>query len=204
MLAEEYGDLVFDTKAVYSLLNAVAEKETPSSKPLLDQLSSRSTWPTRRPRTPAAPRLASAMLVADSLFSIQEVPKPTNILAEGEKVPSVELVAQGPAWSDERKAFFDLRTDVLERGLATREVFLSTLRLLLVLTRDPILAAAFVERDGLCILFSAFATETPETTYPHSYVVVLLRHVIEEPAVLQPLMEREIEIWFGNSRSKMR
>ncbi|GAA5961735.1 hypothetical protein JCM21900_000844 [Sporobolomyces salmonicolor] len=250
-LAEDYGDLVFDIKGVYSLLNAVDEKATPSIKPLLDQLSSfvtsdsvsneqavatrlrllallttdaayrEAVEPEREhvmeavarlqkiymanpPANDARPQwLASAMLVADSLFSIQQVPKPTNILVEGEEVPSVELVAQGPAWSDERKAFFDLTMDVLERGLSTREVFLSTLRLLLVLTRDHTLAAAFVERDGLRILFSAFATETPETKNCRSYVVMILRHVIEEPAVLKPMMEREIEVWFGNSRSKV-
>jgi E3 ubiquitin-protein ligase HUWE1 len=157
-----------------------------------------------KPAADARPKwLASAMVVADSLFSIQNVPKPTEILAEGEELPSLELVAQGPAWNDEKKAFFDLALDVLEKGVSTREVFISTLRLLLVLTREHALATALVDRGGLNLLFSSFATERPETKGCHSYVVMLLRHVVEDKAMLKPMIEREIEGWFANSRSKV-
>ncbi|GAA6003447.1 E3 ubiquitin-protein ligase TOM1 [Rhodotorula paludigena] len=156
------------------------------------------------PAKDARPKwLAPLMLVSDSLLSIQNVPKPTTILAEGEEVPSVELVAQGPAWNDERAALFDLAMDVLEKGVSTRELFISTLRLLLILTRDHDLAAKFVERDGLKLIFSAFASESPETKGCHSYAVMILRHIVEEKSVLRPMMEREIELWFGNSRSKV-
>ncbi|GAA6015032.1 hypothetical protein JCM10207_008710 [Rhodosporidiobolus poonsookiae] len=251
-LAEDYGDLVFDIKSIYALLNAADDKSTPSIQPLLDELNSlvdsedvskneasvatrlrllallstdqayrESVEPNREtvmasamrlqqlytkqsPAADARPRwLASAMLVADSLFSIQNVPKPVEVLPEGEEVPSVELVAQGPAWDAERKAFFDLALDVLEKGVSTREVFISTLRLLLALTRDHELAKALVDRGGLASLFSSFATERPETKGCHSYVVMILRHVVEDKALLKPMMEREIEIWFGNSRSKV-
>ncbi|GAA5939453.1 E3 ubiquitin-protein ligase TOM1 [Sporobolomyces koalae] len=147
--------------------------------------------------------LASVMLIADSLFSIQNVPKPTEILPEGEELPAFELIAQGPAWKDERQAFFDVTMDVLEKGISTREVFLSTLRLLLVLTRDHDLAAAFAERNGPKHLFDAFTEETPETKGCRSYVVMILRHVIEERTILKPMMEREIEVWFSNGRSKI-
>lgn len=258
-LAEDYGDLVFDIKNVFGLLNSVDEKSTPSLQPLLDELNSlvassgdasapgsvksesgastrvrllallttdagyrESVEPIResimastlrfqqlyaasKPAADARPQwLASAMVVADSLFSIQNVPKPTEVLAEGEELPSFELVAQGPAWEDEKKAFFDLTLDVLEKGVSTREVFISTLRLLLVLTRDHALATSLVERGGLNLLFSAFATERPETKGCHSYVVMILRHVVEDKAMLQPMIEREIEAWFANSRTRVR
>ncbi|GAA5975362.1 hypothetical protein JCM5350_006450 [Sporobolomyces pararoseus] len=250
-LAEDYGDLVFDIKNVFSLLSDSNEKGTPSIQPLLDQLSAyngekdvpgekaaatrlrllallatdavyrESVEPSREaimscilrlqkayqatlPAKDARPLwLASTMLIADSLFSIQNVPKPTEILAEGEELPSLELIAQGPAWKEERQAFFDLTMDVLEKGISTREVFLSTLRLLLVLTRDHSLAAAFADRNGPRQLFSAFTEETPETKACRSYVVMILRHVIEEPSILKPMMEREIEVWFTNGRAKV-
>ena len=250
-LAEDYGDLVFDIKNVFSLLTASDEKGTPSIQPLLDQLASyngeqnvpgekgaatrlrllallstdaayresiepsreiimtyilrlRDAYQSAKPAKDARPLwLASTMLIADSLFSIQNVPKPTEILEEGAELPSFELIAQGPAWTEERKAFFDITMDVLEKGISTREVFLSTLRLLLVLTRDHGIASTFVERDGPRILFSAFAEETPETKGCRSYVVMILRHVIEEPTILKPMMEREIETWFSNGRSKV-
>jgi E3 ubiquitin-protein ligase HUWE1 len=250
-LAEDYGDLVFDIKNVYSLLTSTNEKGTPSIQPLLDQLSSyngekdvpgekaaatrlrllallatdavyresiepsreaimsyilrlQSAYQASSPAKDARPLwLASMMLIADSLFSIQNVPKPTEILAEGEELPSLELIAQGPAWKEERQAFFDLTMDVLEKGISTREVFLSTLRLLLVLTRDHSIAASFAERNGPRSLFSLFSEEAPETKGCRSYVVMILRHVIEEPSILKPMMEREIEVWFTNGRSKV-
>ncbi|GAA5942817.1 hypothetical protein JCM10213_002959 [Rhodosporidiobolus nylandii] len=252
-LAEDYGDLVFDIKGIYSLLNPTAgdEKAPPSLQPLLDELnalvsgddaskneSAASTrlrllallttdaayresvepiretvmvsalrfqqlYAAQKPAADARPKwLASAMIVADSLFSIQNVPKPTTVLAEGEEIPSLELVAQGPAWVEERKAFFDLAVDVLEKGISTREVFISTLRLLLVLTKDHELATALVDRGGLNALFASFAKESAETKGCHSYVVMILRHVVEDKSLLKPMMEREIEAWFGNSRSK--
>ncbi|GAA5906785.1 E3 ubiquitin-protein ligase TOM1 [Sporobolomyces salmoneus] len=250
-LAEDYGDLVFDIKNVYSLLTASNEKGTPSIQPLLDQLADyngekdvpgekaaatrlrllallttdaayretiepsreaimsyivrlQAAYQSTLPAKASRPLwLASTMLIADSLFSIQTVPKPTEILAEGVEVPSLELIAQGPAWKEQRKAFFDLSMDVLEKGISTREVFLSTLRLLLVLTRDHAVAASFAERNGPRLLFSAFTEESPETKGCRSYVVMILRHVIEEPSILKPMMEREIETWFSNGRSKV-
>ncbi|GAA5851451.1 hypothetical protein JCM3766R1_000331 [Sporobolomyces carnicolor] len=250
-LAEDYGDLVFDIKNIFSLLSATDDKGTPSVQPLLDQLATyhgekdapgekaaatrlrllallttdaayresieparegimsyilrlQAAYQAQLPGKDKRPLwLASTMLIADSLFSIQNVPKPTEIIPEGDELPSLELIAQGPEWKDERKAFFDLTMDVLEKGISTREVFLSTLRLLLVLTRDHSAAASFAERNGPRMLFSAFTEESPETKGCRSYVVMILRHVIEEPSILKPMMEREIETWFTNGRSKV-
>ena len=147
--------------------------------------------------------LASAMLVADSLFALAEVPLPTTILPEGTTLPSVDLVSQGPAWHVERSTYFQIAMDVLKAGISTREVFLSTLRLLLVLTRDPTIANAFVERDGLRLLFAPFGSERPEIEGCRPYAVMILRHVIESKEVLRPMMEREIEAWFAQPRAKL-
>ena len=147
--------------------------------------------------------LAAVMLVADSLLSYSEVPRPTAILAEGEDVPAVELVSQGPPWLDERRGFFDLAIDLLGKGASDRGTFISTLRLLLILTRDHALAVAFVERDGLRHLFDSLHASEPETEGCHSYAVMIVRHVVEEVGILRPIMEREIEAWFTQTRSKV-
>ncbi|EMS22762.1 E3 ubiquitin-protein ligase HUWE1 [Rhodotorula toruloides NP11] len=158
----------------------------------------------KSPAKDARPKwLAPLMLVADSMLAIQDVPRPTEILAEGSEVPSVELVAQGPAWANERKALFELALDVLDKGVSTRDVFISTLRLLLCLTRDHDVAAAFAQRDGVRTLLSSFAIDSPETKGCRSYAVMILRHVVEDQALLKSVMEREIEGWFGSNRSKV-
>lgn len=156
------------------------------------------------PSKDARPKwLAAVMLVADSLLSYSDVPAPTTILAEGDAVPEVELVSQGPAWLVERQGFFDLAMDLVVKGVSERGTFISTLRLLLILTRDHALAVKFVERDGLRHLFDSLHTADPETEGCHSYAVMIVRHVVEEVAILRPIMEREIEAWFAQSRAKV-
>lgn len=145
--------------------------------------------------------LASSMLLADSLFSVAEVPVPTTILAADAILPEEVLVCQGPAWESERDAYLKVAIDVLAKGVCTREVFLSTVRLLLVLTRDHGRAATFVEQDGLRALFSSLSTERPETQGCRPYAIMILRHVIESKEILQPSMEREIESWFAAPRA---
>lgn len=147
--------------------------------------------------------LAIAMLVADSLFTTTEIPKETQVLAAGEEVPAASTICQGPTWTEEKKAYFALAMDVLSKGVSDRETFLSTLRLLLVLTRDHELASLFAKSDGLRLLYSSFIVETPETKGCRSYAVMILRHVVEEKPLLLSVMEREIEGWFSVPRSKV-
>ncbi|KAM0754248.1 hypothetical protein T439DRAFT_311132 [Meredithblackwellia eburnea MCA 4105] len=156
------------------------------------------------PAKDARPKwLPTVMLVADALFSQSELPTPTKILSEGVEVPSVELASQGPAWVEERRGFFDLAMDILAKGVSERGVLISTLRLILILTRNHDLAVAFVERDGLKNLFTILHACEKETEGCHSYAVIIIRHVVEESSLLRPMMEREIESWFSQSRSKV-
>ncbi|KAK4052443.1 E3 ubiquitin-protein ligase tom1 [Microbotryomycetes sp. JL201] len=147
--------------------------------------------------------LATVMLVADSLIAVSEIPRGTTVLAEGEQVPAVELTQQGPSWMDERQHLFDMSMNLLEQGVSDRDTFVSTLRLLLVLTRDFKLATSFLERDGLRHLLAAFETEKPETERCRPYAIVILRHCVEDPTLLRAAMEREIIQWFSSSRSKV-
>ncbi|KAK4704493.1 hypothetical protein P7C70_g1715, partial [Phenoliferia sp. Uapishka_3] len=156
------------------------------------------------PAKDARPKwLAGVMLVAESLFSYSEVPAPIAILPEGEEVPSIDLVGQGPAWLEERKGFFDVAMDLLIKGVSDRGIFISTLRLLLILTRDHAFAVSFIERDGLRQLFNSLHSFDSETEGCHSYAVMIVRHVVEEASILRPIMEREIEAWFSQSRAKV-
>jgi E3 ubiquitin-protein ligase HUWE1 len=157
-----------------------------------------------RPAKESRPKwLASVMLVADTLFSLGNAPTSTTILEEGVELPLLENTSQGPRWTDEREQFYQVAMHVLVAGISDRETFMSTLRLLFVLTRDESIARQFVEADGLKELFGSFTVERPETEGCRSYAVMILRHVIEEKSVLLPMMEREIEAWFAQPRAKV-
>lgn len=148
--------------------------------------------------------LAPFMLVADAMLSISTVPVKTSIKLESEDASPTSAFELGPAWAQERKDLFDTALDVLDKGVSTREVFISTLRLLLCLTRDAECASRFVERDGLRMLLSTFAVEAPETKNCQSYATMIMRHLVEEKALLKLIMEREIEAFFLSGRSKVR
>ncbi len=240
-LAEDYGDLVFDIKAVFSLLASSGEEGPANLDSLLEALRNEATteqavavrlrvlallssdaafkdavqtkrddiltilsgyagrYLSQSPTVEERPKwLAAVMLVADSLFSLAEAPVEVEVLSAEQTAAEPEAVPQGPAWTDHRETFFKLVMDVLAKGVSTREVFISTLRLLLVLTRTEAIAQAFLAQDGLKVLFASFATERPETAGCRSYVVMIVRHLVEEQSILGPMMEREIEAWFNH------
>lgn len=253
-LAEEYGDLVFDVKAVFGQIGADENDRNAGAAftALLDDLRTRASaqdgekdaacaarlrliallatdaafrdtvdplrteimavamlfnakYSTLSPAKDARPIwLAPFMLVADAMLSLSGVPTTTTILPESEEVPSASTIERGPAWTEEKKALFETALDLLEKGVSTRDVFISTLRLLLFLTRNAGCALSFVERGGLRLLLSTFSVEAPETKNCHSYAVMIMRHLVEDKALLKPMMEREIEAWFGGTRSKVR
>lgn len=147
--------------------------------------------------------LAPFMLVADAMLSISSVPVKIDILAELDEAAAPVAKQQGPSWVEERKKLFETAVDLLDKGVSTREIFISTLRLLLFLTRDAEFAALFIERGGPRTLVTTFAVEAPETKNCQSYATMILRHLVEEKALLKPMMEREIEAWFAGTRSKV-
>ncbi|SGY62078.1 BQ5605_C007g04651 [Microbotryum silenes-dioicae] len=146
--------------------------------------------------------LASVMLVADSVFSIGEAVTRTTVAPPGEESSVPTLTTLGSNWATERSGWLDLAMDVLKKGISDRETFVSTVRLLMVLTRDHGHAARFVAEQGLEPLLAAFAVERPETAACRAYVTIILRHVVEDASILLPIMESEINAWFSSSRSK--
>ncbi|GAA5986704.1 hypothetical protein JCM10908_003864 [Rhodotorula pacifica] len=249
-LAEDYGDLVFDVKAVFGQIG-VDETDRNSGaafKALLDDLRARASaegsdkdaasaarlrliallatdtafrdtvdplrsdimsvailfqakYASLSPAKDARPLwLAPFMLVADAMLSISTVPTTTTILADSEDAPSTETIEHGPAWTEEKKVLFETAFDLLNKGVSTRDVFISTLRILLFLTRHAGCALSFVERGGPHLLLATVSSETPETKGCHTYAVMIMRHLIEDELLVKPVMERESEAWFGGTQ----
>ncbi|SCV71562.1 BQ2448_3150 [Microbotryum intermedium] len=252
VLAEDFGDLVFDIKSAFTLLesgpsslkpllegfqgvtfvaedgderkaqdNAAAVRWRVIALVLVDQslrqiidsnvdaivatlTTFQREYASRSPDKDSRPKwLASVMLVADSVFSIGEAVIRTTVVPPGDESSLPKLATLGSGWDTERSVWLDSAMDVLKKGISDRETFVSTVRLLMVLTRDHGLAARFVAEQGLEPLLAAFAVERPETAACRAYVTMILRHIVEDASILLPIMEYEIKSWFSSSRSKI-
>lgn len=101
------------------------------------------------------------------------------------------------------KALSVLRDEPSEEW--SRESLLATYRLLVVLTRRPGVASLIGHgEDELSVLVRPFKHGQPERVVPicQSYLVTILRHIIEQPEVLQQLMFQMIRAAVHATRTR--
>jgi E3 ubiquitin-protein ligase HUWE1 len=144
--------------------------------------------------------LASHLLVTEALFTIGEQPSTVAVPKENEPVTTPDIPV-GPTYANARPIVFDFCLRLLAVPDLPRDELLSTLRLLVLLTRDHGTASEFIKRDGLPHLFSRL--KGCAVPGGHSYVVIILRHIAEELSVLQRIMKQEIKRFFSQPRTRV-
>ncbi|KAG1775444.1 hypothetical protein EV702DRAFT_1280045 [Suillus placidus] len=144
--------------------------------------------------------LASHLLVAEALFTIGEQPSTVAVPKENEPVTTPNIFA-GSAYADARPIIFDFCLQLLADPDLPRDELLSTLRLLVLLTRDHGTASELINRDGLPHIFS----HLKGSAIPggQSYAVIILRHIAEGLSVLQHIMKQEIKRLFSQPRTRI-
>ena len=131
------------------------------------------------------------LLAVDCLLMWGEGVKPT---VDGE--PQTDIVA-GPRYDSARAEILSFATSLLGQPDLNEHELLATLRTLVFLTRDRSLLQPFLENTGLPGLFQAvLATSTKRRHTAMALATIICRHLIEDEAVLQRCMEREIQQWF--------
>ncbi|KAG1732222.1 uncharacterized protein EDB91DRAFT_677858 [Suillus paluster] len=144
--------------------------------------------------------LASHLLVTEALFTIGEQPSTIAVPKEDESVTTPDI-SVGPTYADARPIIFDFCLRLLADPDLPRDELLSTLRLLVLLTRDHGTASELIKRDGLQHLFSHLkASAVPSG---QSYAVIILRHIAEGLSVLQHIMKQEIKRIFSQPRTRI-
>ncbi|KAK3832797.1 MAG: hypothetical protein J3R72DRAFT_372754, partial [Linnemannia gamsii] len=86
---------------------------------------------------------------------------------------------------------------LLKQEDLSKDVVISVFRILVRLTRHHSLAVEFLEAQGLPLMFSTLKTESIGVQGQQSYIIMVMRHIIEDTVVLQATMEREIVRWFS-------
>ncbi|KAI9449410.1 hypothetical protein BJY52DRAFT_1215929 [Lactarius psammicola] len=145
--------------------------------------------------------LAALMLVAEALLSLSEDPRSITLPKEGEPIVPQEILT-GPLYAEARSALFDFSLRLLALTGLPRDELLASLRLLVFMTRDHELAMQFVKRNGVSLLFQGLKSSSGGVGGSQSYISIILRHIVEEPAVVQLIMREEVQRFLSLPRTR--
>lgn len=90
----------------------------------------------------------------------------------------------------------------LQKTKLTRNEIYAILRVVVHLTKDYDAACKFVEYGGLPLLFAKPRASLDGIQGQQAFVLLILRHIIESPALLQTTMEELLTTWFTVPRPR--
>jgi E3 ubiquitin-protein ligase HUWE1 len=189
-------------------LLALVLKETPSSLPenlkdglmesLMRMLMANPITPEGHPTI--AKWVSTHLLVTEALFVLGDQPPTINLPKEGEAIPEVDLTVVAPL-TQARTVVFDFCIRLLAIRDLPGDELLAALRLIVFLTRDYQIAREFAHRNGINLLFARLkASAVPAG---HSYVAIILRHVVEDRNTLQNIMQVSLKQYFALPRTRI-
>jgi len=205
---------ISDDAALASRLRllALVLSELPPSSPLaLEDASSFATSFADKLRTlsssspsdgqPIATWLAPLLLSLEALLVLGEEFEPVIIPKADEPiVPAVPKPRN--QHSQVRPIIFDFCYNFLSRSVPDRNELLACLRLLALLTKSHNMATEFVSRGGLPLLLDRFKGTGNDGRGCQVHVILILRHIVEDRAVLESLMRRDLIVWFSQPRTR--
>ncbi|KAJ9092936.1 hypothetical protein QFC21_006648 [Naganishia friedmannii] len=143
--------------------------------------------------------LSGLLLGAESIFFWGESIKETRT---GD-IP-LSTIIQGPLYTEARRPLFDTGMNILHDDDLNIDEIIAILRTLVVLTRDRDLAQAFLQSEhSLQDIFRLFNISQQDGKYMQScasLIAMIMRHLVEDEAILRKSMQREIRIWFQKQR----
>ncbi|KXN90585.1 E3 ubiquitin-protein ligase ptr1, partial [Leucoagaricus sp. SymC.cos] len=142
--------------------------------------------------------LASHLLVTEALLILAEEPCTITLPKEDEPINSQPL-SIGLHRSDAK----DIIPEFCLRLLAVRDLasdeFLSVLRLLVHFSKDKKTVKQLLEGNGLTHLFKRLAAS--EITGGSSYVITILRHIVEDRVTIRNIMSESVKRYFQHPRN---
>lgn len=144
--------------------------------------------------------LAAHLLLVEELLTLSEELNSITLPKEGEPIVPQRL-SVGPSRSEARTIVFDF----CMRMTCVREIpddeFLSLLRLFVLFTRDRSLTVQFIARGGIPLLFNRI--KSAPVAGSASYLAIILRHIVEDPVIVQNLMQQTIKRYLNQPRSRV-
>lgn len=142
--------------------------------------------------------LASHLLVTEALLTLAEEPRTITLPKEDEPI-NPEPLTVGLLRADAKNIVFDFSLRLLTTKDLPSDELLSVLRLLVFFTKDRKMVKRLVEVDGLPHLFRRVGAS--EITGGSSYIITILRHVVEDHASIHNIMSESIKRYFNHPRN---
>ncbi|KAK3827071.1 MAG: hypothetical protein J3R72DRAFT_374295 [Linnemannia gamsii] len=187
LLALLFGDVGIQSKmsdhtaVLVPLLLSILEEHVKSQAPQKEN-----TW------------LSPLLLMVESFVSLSDEPKivPDEATQEGRNKAADKEMKEDIVSPTEMDNLMQHSITLLKQEDLTKDIALSVFRILVRLTRHHSLAMAFLKAQGLDLIFSTLKPERIGVQGQQSFIVMIVRHIIEDAVVLQEVMEKEIVRWF--------
>ncbi|KAF9186277.1 hypothetical protein BGZ51_006019 [Haplosporangium sp. Z 767] len=145
--------------------------------------------------------LSPLLLMIEGFVSLSDEPKvvPDETSPEGKaKAAQQDKDMQGPIVQEsDMEALLKRSISLLKQDSLSKDVVISVFRILVRLTRHHSLAVEFLKLDGLPLMFSTLKPDKIGVQGQQNFVVMIMRHIIEDTHTLQATMEKEIARWFS-------
>jgi E3 ubiquitin-protein ligase HUWE1 len=143
--------------------------------------------------------LASHLLVTEALFTLAEEPRTITLPKEDEPI-NPEPLSTGLPRVDAKNIVFELCLRLLSSLDLASDELLSVLRLLVYFSKDRKMVKQILE-SGLVRLFLRLAAS--EVTGGSSYVITILRHIVEDHTTIHSIMTESIKRYFQHPRNNI-
>jgi len=189
LLALLFGDATIQTKmsdygsTISPLLNSILAQHMESQG-----TQAGNTW------------LSPMLLMVESFLSLTNEPKvvPDETTAEGKaKAQEDKEMKEDIISPAEKEKLLHFSIALLKQQDLVKDIALSVFRILVRLTRQHSLAMEFLNASGLDLIFSTLKSESLGVQGQQSFIIMIVRHIIEDAIVLQATIEREIVRWLA-------
>ncbi|KAL1921444.1 uncharacterized protein VTP21DRAFT_11160 [Calcarisporiella thermophila] len=150
------------------------------------------------------------LLVVEVFLSMADEPRAIEVehtedadIKRVEKPEEREREARAKVSDEVRLKLLKHCIELLRLPQPPKDFMLALLRVLVRLTRQHRFAAEFVQSGGLPLLFSLPRSGAEGFVGQEPFIILILRHAVDDPQVLQNTMEREVNTWFAPPRPRV-
>ncbi|KAF0392672.1 E3 ubiquitin-protein ligase HUWE1 [Gigaspora margarita] len=148
--------------------------------------------------------IAPALLVIEAFISLSEEPIGTELVTKPDESKDINISLNGLNFvkAESRSQLLEYCLSLLKRKDLDKDIINALLRIVVRLTRRYSDAIEFINKDGLNLLFNAFKSRAHDFRGQQIFIVMILRHALEDTSVLESIIDKEIKNWFANPRPR--
>lgn len=145
--------------------------------------------------------LSFPLLVAENILLIVDSPRQADLFSSA-PMPAVDhkAIHRGPKLLDLRERLFKIGLVLMRCETCEDDHLIAALRTLGLLTRDFKFAQRFVQEDVLSLLIAKVVHSSGES--PQELLMLIFRHIIELPAVLDEIVRSDIRHWLERQKGR--